>query len=145
MMNDAPAGKRQPGALPGNPAPMPGNSSTAQKETPKAAEKKSATCVALTKIRDIVWREVGIMRSGKELAEAIKQLEALELPKSEKPSRSGHELRNLHTLALVMARSALAREESRGSHYRSDFPYRNDDDFSKHSLEQKGKEVGFET
>jgi len=144
MMKDAPAGKRQPGALPGNPAPMPGNSSVPQKETPKATEKKSATCVMLTKIRDIMWREVGIMRSGKELAEAIKQLEALELPKSEKTGRSSHELRNLHTLALVMARSALAREESRGSHYRSDFPYRNDEDFSKHSLEQKGKEVRFE-
>jgi len=144
MMKDAPAGKRQPGALPGSPAPLPGNSSTAQKETAKAAEKKSASCVTLTKIRDIMWREVGIMRSGKELAEAIQQLEALELPKSERPSRSSYELRNLHKLGLVMARAALAREESRGSHYRSDFPYRNDEDFSKHSVEQKGKEVRFE-
>ncbi|HXY23543.1 MAG TPA: L-aspartate oxidase [Candidatus Acidoferrum sp.] len=144
MMKDAPAGKRQPGALPGSPAPLPGNSSTAQKETAKAAEKKSAACVTLTKIRDIMWREVGIMRSGKELTEAIKQLEALELPKSDKPSRGSHELRNLHKLGLVMARAALAREESRGSHYRSDFPYRNDENFSKHSLEQKGKEVRFE-
>jgi len=84
------------------------------------------------------------MRNGKELAEAIKQLEAIELPKCEKSGRSGHELRNLHTLALVMTRSALAREESRGSHYRSDFPYRNDEDFAKHSALQKGKDVGFE-
>src|SRR5260370_10117603 len=48
-------------------------------------------------------------------------------------ARSAHELRNLHTLALVMTRAALAREESRGSHYRSDFPFRNDEDFAKHS------------
>jgi len=144
MMKDAPAGKRQPGALPGSPAPLPGNPSVAQKESPKAAEKKSAACVTLTKICDIMWREVGIMRSGKELTEAIKQLEALGLPKSEKPNRSSYELRNLHSLALVMARSALAREESRGSHYRADFPYRNDEGFSKHSLQQKGKEVRFE-
>jgi succinate dehydrogenase/fumarate reductase flavoprotein subunit len=53
-------------------------------------------------------------------------------------------LRNLHTLALLIARSGLAREESRGSHYRADFPYRNDEDFGKHSVVQKGKQVRFE-
>jgi succinate dehydrogenase/fumarate reductase flavoprotein subunit len=69
----------------------------------------------------------------------------VELPKAEKPGRAEHELRNLHKLALLMARSALAREESRGSHYRSDFPYRNDDDFSKHSAVQESKDVRFES
>jgi len=44
-----------------------------------------------------------------------------------------------------MMRSALAREESRGSHYRSDFPFRNDEDLAKHSTVQKGKDVRFET
>jgi L-aspartate oxidase len=144
MTKDAPAGKRQPGALPGSPAPMPGNSSAAQKETAKNSSKPSATCAMLTNIRDLMWREVGIMRNGRSLADAIKQFEAMELPKSEKPGRGAQELRNLHTLALVMARSALAREESRGSHYRSDFAFRNDEDFGKHSAEQKGKDVWFE-
>ena len=144
MMQDAPAGKRQPAALPGSPAPLPGNSSAAQKETAKNATKASPECAMLTKIRDLMWRQVGIMRNGKELAEAIKQLEAMELPKSEKPGRSAHELRNLHNLALVIARAALAREESRGSHYRSDFAFRNDEDFNKHSAEQRDKDVRFE-
>jgi L-aspartate oxidase len=144
MKQDAPAGKRQPGALPGSPAPLPGNSSGAQKEGAKNSGKPSPPCAMLEKIRDVMWREVGIMRSGKELADAIKQLQAMELPKSEKPGRSTHELRNLHALALLMAQSALVREESRGSHYRSDFAYRNDEDFSKHSTIQKGKDVRFE-
>jgi L-aspartate oxidase len=144
MMKDVPAGKRQPGALPGSPAPMPGNSSAAQKETAKNSVKPSAACTMLANIRDLMWREVGIMRNGKALADAIKQFEAMELPRSEKPGRSAQELRNLHTLALVMARSALAREESRGSHYRSDFAFRNDEDFGKHSAQQKGKDVRFE-
>ena len=144
MMKDAPAGKRQPGALPGSPAPMPGNSSSAQKEAMKNSGKPSAECAMQKKIQDVMWREVGIMRNGKELADAIKQLEAMEMPKPEKPGRGGHELRNLHTLALVMTRAALAREESRGSHYRSDFPYRNDEDFGKHSATQKSKDLRFE-
>jgi L-aspartate oxidase len=144
MIEDAPVGKRSGAALPGSPAPSPGNSSVAQKDPPKATSKPSAVCAALTKIRDVMWREVGILRSGKELADAIKQLQALELPKSQKPAREVQELRNLHAMALLIARSGLAREESRGSHYRSDFPYRNDEDFGKHSAAQKGKDVRFE-
>ena len=151
MMKDAPAGKRKGQALAGSPAPMPGNSSAAQKDTVKNGAAKnggvkpaSAACATVTKIRDLIWRNVGIMRTGKELTEAIKQLEAIEHPKCEKPGRGGHEARNLHTLALVMTRAALAREESRGSHYRSDFPFRNDEDFAKHSALQKGKDVSFE-
>jgi L-aspartate oxidase len=148
MMKEAPVGKRSGAALPGSPAPLPGNSSATLKETSKTGSKSasnpSPACVTLTKIRDVLWREVGILRNGKELADAIKQLESLEPPKSEKPAREAHERRNLHALALLIARSALAREESRGSHYRSDFPYRNDEVFSKHSLVRKNGNVTFE-
>ena len=151
MMKDAPAGKRKGQALAGSPAPLPGNSSATQKEAVKnggakngGAKHASPVRATLAKIRDLMWRDVGIIRTGKELAEAIKQLAAIEDPKCEKPGRSGHELRNLRTLALVIMRSALAREESRGSHYRSDFPFRNDEDLAKHSIVQKGKDVRFE-
>ena len=148
MMKDAPAGKRKGQAMPGSPAPLPGNSSASPKEQKEAAKnggtKPSAACAALTKIREVMWRDVGVMRNGKELLDAIKQLGALELPKPEKLGRSGHELSNLHTLGLLMARAALAREESRGSHYRSDFAFRNDEAFSKHSALKKGKDVWFE-
>ena len=143
MIEDAPVGKRSGAALPGSPAPLPENSAAPQKEPPRAASKSSPVCALLTKIRDVMWQEVGILRSGKELTDAIKQLQTLELPKSEKPGRAGHELRNLHALALLIARSGLAREESRGSHYRSDFPYRNDEDFGKHSAAQKSKDLRF--
>jgi L-aspartate oxidase len=144
MTKDAPVAKRSGAALPGNPAPLPGNSSAAQKDPPKASAKPSPVCATLAKILEVMWRDVGILRNGKELTEAIKQLESLELPKPERPARAALELRNLHTLALLIARSGLAREESRGCHYRSDFPYRNDEDFSKHSAVQKGKDVRFE-
>lgn len=158
MMKDAPAGKRKGQALPGSPAPLPDSFSAAQKDAAKnglaaksgatakngTAKAPAAVCAVLTKIREVMWHDAGIMRSGKELAGAIKELETIELPRCDKSGRAGHELRNLHTLALAMARAALAREESRGSHYRSDFPFRNDEDFEKHSALQKGKDVRFE-
>jgi succinate dehydrogenase/fumarate reductase flavoprotein subunit len=75
----------------------------------------------------------------------VEQLQSLESPKSENNNRATCELRNMHTLALLIAKSAQARHESRGSHYRSDFPYRDDDDFAKHSVEQKNKEIRFES
>jgi len=123
---------------------------------------------ALAEMRDLMWRHVGILRNGKELSAAIAHLEEMELPrlagsaeneqlavasgghssavttKKASLTRSDCELHNLHTLASLIARSALAREESRGSHYRSDFPYR-DEDSQKHSLIQRGKDITFES
>jgi L-aspartate oxidase len=106
--------------------------------------KPSPTEAALAQIRDLMWRHVGILRTGKELSAAIAFLEKMELPQPAHPARHDYELTNLHSLALLMTRSALAREESRGSHYRSDFPYRDDDSFQKHSLIQRSKDVTFE-
>jgi len=65
--------------------------------------------------------------------------------RQEDPTRAGHELHNLHTLATLICRSAIAREESRGSHYRADFPYRDDEAFQKHSLVERGTDVTFES
>ena len=145
MKKDAPVKKRSTVGLPGSPAPKPGNSSVNPEHTGTAkAVAEQLGSAAYTKIRDIMWRQAGILRNGKDLAAAIEQLKALELPQTEKTGRAEHELRNMHVLAQLIARSALAREESRGSHYRSDFPYRNDEDFAKHSVLQKDKEVGFE-
>ncbi|HVO57403.1 MAG TPA: L-aspartate oxidase [Dongiaceae bacterium] len=123
--------------LPGSPAPKPDFSE------PEASPVAPAASPELTQIRDLMWKHVGILRTGKELSAAIAFLTQMQLPKKEKPTRSDYELANLHALATLMARSALAREESRGSHYRSDFPYRDDDDFQKHSYVQRGKEVTF--
>jgi len=142
MKKDAPPTKRSGAALPGVPVPLPGNSP--QKKDAKSAGNATPSNHALTQLQDLMWRGAGVMRTGKELTAAIEKLMTLESPHSDKPSRTCRELQNLHQLALLIARSALAREESRGTHYRSDFPYRDDDLFQKHSVVQKGEDVKFE-
>jgi L-aspartate oxidase len=129
------------------------SSSKSSNSVQQSSSPDPATAAALTQLRDIMWRHVGIMRNGKDLAAAIGLLEKLaasrsllpsEFLHSSHPTRHDYELSNLHTLASLMAHSALAREESRGSHYRSDFPYREDDLFQKHSVIQRSKDVTFE-
>jgi L-aspartate oxidase len=143
MTQDAPVGKRSKASFPGSPAPKPGDAKSTIPAAPKA-EKLSSGALALKTIRELMWTKVGILRSGKELEEAIRQLEAMELPTAGKLGRAEHELRNARALGLLIARCGLAREESRGSHYREDFPYRDDEKFSKHSAVKKGEEVRFE-
>src|SRR6201998_2958024 len=103
MMKDAPVKKKHAAGLPGTVAPSPGES--AEKKPRNNA--KHPQNGALTKIRDIMWRYVGILRDGKELTGAMEQLQSLELPKTEQPGRFECELRNMHALAMVIAKSAL--------------------------------------
>jgi L-aspartate oxidase len=96
----------------------------------------------IREIQDLMWKDVGIVREAQGLKRAIKILEAL-CPKVAHPhTRRAHEARNLQTAGLLVARSALAREESRGAHYRTDFPHHDDARFLKHSL-VSGKAITF--
>jgi L-aspartate oxidase len=94
-------------------------------------------------IRNILWREVGIIRNGRDLSRALEQLRALEVARPDKLGRGECELHNVWTLAQLITRCALAREESRGSHYRSDFAFPDDEKFRKHSLISRDSKVSF--
>jgi len=68
----------------------------------------------------------GVVRSAESLRQAIAELESVH-------AASG-EAANLVVVARALCRAALAREESRGAHQRTDFPRRDDDRFLAHSL-----------
>jgi L-aspartate oxidase len=85
-------------------------------------------------IQNLMWKDAGIVRTGAGLRNAILRLEGLHSRTLHPQTRRGHEAQNLHTAGLLVARSALAREESRGAHYRTDFPDHNDAKFLKHSI-----------
>jgi L-aspartate oxidase len=84
---------------------------------------------AVADVRAVMYANVGLVRSDETLRTALVRLAALEqthaLPSSE--------LRNLLTVGRLIAQAALARKESRGSHYRTDYP-NVDDAFAKRSF-----------
>ena len=88
----------------------------------------------ISQVHDLMWRDVGIVRDGSGLRRAVQQLESLASRIAHPHSRRAHEAQNIHQAGLLVARSALAREESRGAHYRIDYPSHNDTKFLKHSI-----------
>ena len=80
----------------------------------------------------VMWERVGIVRSGAGLKQALKELSDLGAraakarvtgtPEFNLTWQQVLDLRNMLTASELIARSALTREESRGAHYREDFP-----------------------
>lgn len=94
----------------------------------------SKTEALITEVQDLMWRDVGIVREGKRLRTTLARLQELTSLLAPATSRRGWEARNILATATLITRSALAREESRGAHYRTDFPFHNDAKFLKHSI-----------
>jgi L-aspartate oxidase len=76
-------------------------------------------------IQSIMSRYVSVVRDGTGLETAIDELS--ELPPGGTGDRGGWTYRNMLTVGIAISIAALTREESRGSHYRSDFPQLNPD------------------
>jgi len=93
-------------------------------------------------IQDLMWQDVGIVRNGPALSRAIDRLNKLAPRIAHPRTRRSYEARNLQVVGSLVARCALAREESRGAHYRTDFPAHNDAKFLKHSV-AKGNSISF--
>jgi len=87
-------------------------------------------------VRDLMWRGCGLIRTGSGLQHAVSQLEAwravLRTASSAPSADEFTRPRTIVTSGLMIARAALRREESRGGHFRSDFPNRDDIKWRKH-------------
>jgi L-aspartate oxidase len=93
-------------------------------------------------VQDLMWKEVGIVRTRAGLQKSVKTLEEMATRFAHPKTRRSYEASNLHRTALLVARSALAREESRGAHYRMEYPDHDDRKFLKHSV-IRGEKVVF--
>jgi len=82
-------------------------------------------------VRDLMWRHIGVLRVQSTLEQAVAQLCAWvgAIAVHQKTNAGDRELRRIGSLAtvgLLIARAALRRTESRGAHFRTDFPFRDD-------------------
>jgi L-aspartate oxidase len=90
----------------------------------RAPHPSRAAAMAMS-IGDLMWERVGIRREGDTLRAAAEELARLETTFERPPvGRASLEARNLLVLGGLVARAALERQESRGAHFRSDFPSR---------------------
>ena len=102
-------------------------------------------------IENLMWEKVGLIRNGGDLQSAIDELHVLgeragrQAAGSEKAFNlswnEALDVRNICLNAELVARGALLREESRGSHFRSDFPLPNPEWHKRICLQQKGSGI----
>jgi succinate dehydrogenase / fumarate reductase flavoprotein subunit len=107
------------------------------------------------KLRSVLTEKVGIFRNRAELAQAVDEIRALGDQYREMALNTpmgpfnyellhGLELESLLYLGEITARGALAREESRGSHFRTDHPERDDAGWLRHTIARLlGEEIAF--
>jgi L-aspartate oxidase len=84
---------------------------------PHAEAEEAKPGEAMSRLRELMSANVGVIRDGAGLAAALAEL--TQIASSEGASRT---LSNMALAARFVAAAAYVREESRGGHYRSDFP-----------------------
>jgi succinate dehydrogenase / fumarate reductase, flavoprotein subunit len=100
------------------------------------------------KLKAVLAEKAGIFRTETQLAEAVAAIRELRAQYEAVGTRTrmapfnteivhALELRSMLSLAEITARGALARKESRGSHFRKDHPERNDSQWLRHTLARR--------
>jgi succinate dehydrogenase/fumarate reductase flavoprotein subunit len=86
-------------------------------------------------LKDIMWQKAGIIRNAEELKQALDKINSLResyqrvFVQGVKDLQLALQLRNMLIASEMICRAALFRSESRGAHYRQDFPETNNDDW----------------
>lgn len=94
------------------------------------------------KLQKVMVRYVGLRRDQELLSKALEELRR-QLPvfQSALFKKEEFEFANMLTCSLLITQAALARKESRGAHYRSDYPERDDLNWRKHLLQRREHEI----
>ena len=95
-------------------------------EDETAKEKENYNSL-IYEIKQLMWNNVGIVRNKAKLTAAKEEIENLKknfYGVYKCPNRTGYEVRNMLTVASLIIDFALNRRESRGAHYREDYPQR---------------------
>ncbi len=87
------------------------------------------------RIKYLMWERVGIIRNAEKLQRAISEIEQI------LQARLSPQSRNFAILAKLIATAALWRQESRGGHFRSDFPERDDEHWLVHSIQKIDSQI----
>lgn len=107
-------------------------------ETPKPAFPQ----IGELELRTLGWQFCGVERTGAELMRVKELLAGLERITLDHPTRRDFERRNIAEVLTLIAACALERAESRGGHYRRDYPHKSPR-FERHSAVLPGGEVRF--
>ncbi len=91
----------------------------------------------IAQLRAVMWLDAGLLRDAAGLQRAQTELTNLGITMPQGLSRRAVEARNMHLVAAAMVQAALGREESRGAHFRKDFPHRAA--VAQHSVLRRGK------
>jgi L-aspartate oxidase len=96
------------------------------------------------RLSQLMWDKVGMVRTKSSLTEALELLGRFDpfVAKRAAVRRAG-ELQNLATVAKLIARAALLRDESRGVHYRTDYPEESTKWLHRHIRFQNPDRVGY--
>jgi L-aspartate oxidase len=106
-----------------------------------SAPEPAFPCAVEDEVRRLAWEKCGIARTAAPLSQALERLEAAEHRPAEL-ELARFELRSVHQVVWLIARCALAREESRGAHYRPDFPEKHAE-FGQHTIIHKDRGISF--
>ncbi len=88
-------------------------------------------------LRRLMWEQGGIVRSDAGLEQARERLEGF-LPQSRTGGVEEQELRNLIQIGLLIVRSALLRRESRGLHFNTDHPHKDNELYLRDTVLARG-------
>jgi L-aspartate oxidase len=103
-----------------------------------SARAPAGTVPTAFEVRDLMWKQAGLSRDRAGLEGAVRTLDGwLRGCDPRSTDRAHRRTVNLLTVGLLVATAALRREESRGAHFRTDFPERDDVHWKTHAAETR--------